>query len=681
MLKSLKTAIIITLALTGIIYFVGSLYAANTATQIDFLVNGFHDSSGNPLSGGKVYCYSAGTTVGKNVWSDKNKTNVLANGALSPITLDTIGRYGNAYGDGWYKFVVTTSAGAAYKTYDNIYIGNRDGSQYDVSDYADLGAVVTAMASNNTTLLINTEVLVGTNTSIADTTTVVISKAGKFTKSGGNLTINGNLIAHDGVIFNGFGVDDVTLNPLFVKEVNPKWWGFSTSASAAQNASYLYYAASAGIQNIFIPSGNYSANAVTFKESVDVYGVISKDNKTAKETILTYGGTSRAINVTGTISVRLADFQIICTDDAGSGIDVDGNVDNLILERLWIENDGTPNSSQYGIQLNAQGSLDNIDKLVVRDCRIKKCYGGISHVSVTGAGRVKKALIDSNYFDDCTYPYYDAQGQGVSTSIRDNYFRDFDKIGITFGSGTGLYIAGNTFDIGSGSWDTYTGALTTNNPIYCGAASTQITAVGNAFISADTETSARGKLFYHASPSTTASYLFADPYDGIYTDVATRWYGGLLLKQHTDSQTLRIQNNTGSQTNSLLEFQNGSSSAVLSGYDVYGLKYDKPVEVSVVAGSITCNLSSGNFFYYLSGTTTAKEIVFTNPIDPTNKNLQIKFMYQQGSATHTVTWASNIYGTSAVSTGVGGKKDLFTYDWINIGSVTGWYLNSVKLGM
>ena len=679
MLKSLKIAIIITLALTGVIYFIGNLYAANTATQIDFLVNGFHDSSGNPLSGGKVYCYSAGTTVGKNVWSDKNKTNVLANGALSPITLDTLGRYGNAYGDGWYKFVVTTSAGAAYKTYDNIYIGNRDGSRYDVSDYADLGAARTAIGGNNAVLEIKTNVNVGTDTTIPANIALEISKAGKFTKSGGNLTINGDLITHDGLIFDGFDSGDVTLNPLFVKEVNPKWWGFSTSATAVYNSSYLAIATNSGVQNVFVPSGDYPINTFTIKESTNLYGVTSKDNKTAKETVLTYAGTSRAINVSGTVSVKLSDLQIMCTDDAGSGIEVAGNVDDLILERLWIENDGTPNSSQYGIQLNAQGSLENIDKLVIKNCRIKNCYAGIAHVAVTGAGRVNKPLIDNNFFDSCTYPYYDAQGQGVSTSIRDNNFLNFSKIGVAFGSGTGLSIVGNRFDIGSGAWDTFTGAVTTKNPIWCGAGATQITAVSNTFISGDTEANARGKLFYHQSPSTTASYLFLDPYDGIYSDVATRWYGGLILKQHTDSQTLRIQNH-GTQTSSLLQFQNGSSSAVLSGYDAYGLKYDKPVSVSYSGGSITCSLSSGNFFYYLSGTTTSKQVVFTNPADPTNKNLQIKFMFEQGSATHTVTWASNVYGTAAVSTGVG-KKDLYTYDWINIGSVTGWYLNSVKQGM
>ena len=52
MIKSLKISIIITLALSGLIFFISSAYPANTATQIDFLANGFHDNL-ESLSGGR----------------------------------------------------------------------------------------------------------------------------------------------------------------------------------------------------------------------------------------------------------------------------------------------------------------------------------------------------------------------------------------------------------------------------------------------------------------------------------------------------------------------------------------------------------------------------------------------------------------------------------------------------
>ena len=64
--KSLKISIFITLCLFAFMPWIGKAYPANTATQIDFILAGFSDASGNPYSGGKVEVYSAGTTIGKN---------------------------------------------------------------------------------------------------------------------------------------------------------------------------------------------------------------------------------------------------------------------------------------------------------------------------------------------------------------------------------------------------------------------------------------------------------------------------------------------------------------------------------------------------------------------------------------------------------------------------------------
>lgn len=668
--------------MSGLIFGIGSAYPANTATQIDFLTNGFHDTSGNPMSGGKVEVYSAGTSVGKNVWSDKNKANVLANGSVAsgtPITLDTYGKK-LCYGDGWYKFIIKNSSGTTLFTIDNIYIGNRDGSKYDASDYSSVAAAVTAIGNSNPAILeIRDAQTIGTSTTVTSNITVEVSRAGKFVKSGNTLAIQGNFIAHDGLVFDGFTTNDVTFNPLYVKEVHPQWWGFATTASAANNLIYLTAAINAGIYDIAIPSGDFSIDEITIDKSVSINAIVSKDVNSTKETILTYTGTSKAITVSGTVSVRLSDFQIMCTDDAGKGIDIAGNVDGLKLERLWIENDGAPTSSQYAVRFNANGSLGDIDNPIIKECKFKNNYYGILHTGVSGTSRVVKPVIDSNVFDTCTHNYYDTSGQAKAASLRDNDFLNFEKVGVYFGSGTALSIVGNRFDIGSNSWDTFTGADSTKNPILCGTGSTQISAVGNTFVSGDTEANARGKLFKHNNPSGTVSYLFLDPYDGIYTDVATRWYGGLLFKNLVDSETIRVQSGTG-QTYDLLQFQNGSTSAALSGFDAYGNRYDKPVQVSYSAGTITCDTALGNFFYYDSGTTTSGKVTFTSPVSPTSKNLQVKFLFEQGASAQTITWDSNIYGTVSVSTGAN-KRDLYTYDWINIGSVTGYFLNSLKQGM
>lgn len=90
------------------------------AVQIETLANGLFDNNGQPLSGGKVYTYNAGTTTPKLTWTDQLKAVASAN----PIILDSNGR-ALVFGDGVYKLVATTSADVAVFTEDNLqYLGS-----------------------------------------------------------------------------------------------------------------------------------------------------------------------------------------------------------------------------------------------------------------------------------------------------------------------------------------------------------------------------------------------------------------------------------------------------------------------------------------------------------------------------------------------------------------------------
>lgn len=59
------------------------------------------DANGNPLSSGKVYFYSPGTTTAKTTWQDINKTTPNTN----PVNLDAAGR-ALIWGDGTYRQIV-----------------------------------------------------------------------------------------------------------------------------------------------------------------------------------------------------------------------------------------------------------------------------------------------------------------------------------------------------------------------------------------------------------------------------------------------------------------------------------------------------------------------------------------------------------------------------------------------
>lgn len=81
----------------------------------------FFDNNGNPLSGGKIYTYQAGTTTPLTTYTTNSGTIAHTN----PIVLDAAGRVPSG-GEIWltlgigYKFVVKTSSEVLIATYDNI---------------------------------------------------------------------------------------------------------------------------------------------------------------------------------------------------------------------------------------------------------------------------------------------------------------------------------------------------------------------------------------------------------------------------------------------------------------------------------------------------------------------------------------------------------------------------------
>lgn len=85
------------------------------AIQVEWLLAGVRDSSGQPLNAGKVYTYEAGTTTPKATYQDADKSTSHAN----PIVLDSNGRK-LVYAEGAYKFIVHTSADVLLYTFDDL---------------------------------------------------------------------------------------------------------------------------------------------------------------------------------------------------------------------------------------------------------------------------------------------------------------------------------------------------------------------------------------------------------------------------------------------------------------------------------------------------------------------------------------------------------------------------------
>lgn len=90
----------------------------SNARQVDLFLCGIFGLDGAPLSGGKVYCYNAGSSTPKNVYNDVGLTIASEN----PVILDENGK-GLKYALGSYKFVIKDANDSTLYTYDNLTYG------------------------------------------------------------------------------------------------------------------------------------------------------------------------------------------------------------------------------------------------------------------------------------------------------------------------------------------------------------------------------------------------------------------------------------------------------------------------------------------------------------------------------------------------------------------------------
>lgn len=106
----------------------------------------FFDNNGQPLSGGKIYTYAAGTTTPQATYTSASGVTPHAN----PIVLDSTGRVPG--GEIWltenvsYKFAIETSLAVLIGTYDNV-VGINDLSNVTPIIYSSTGNGVTVSFS------------------------------------------------------------------------------------------------------------------------------------------------------------------------------------------------------------------------------------------------------------------------------------------------------------------------------------------------------------------------------------------------------------------------------------------------------------------------------------------------------------------------------------------------------
>jgi hypothetical protein len=134
----------------------------------------FFDSNGDPLNGGFVYTYEAGTLTPKATYTDYTENTSLDN----PIELDSAGRV-VAWGTGSYKFIVKDALGNTIETTDNVSVFSTDSG--GVIPVVDAGGTVDAITANYSP-----------DVSIADKLLVSIVSAGANTVTNPTFSPDGN---------------------------------------------------------------------------------------------------------------------------------------------------------------------------------------------------------------------------------------------------------------------------------------------------------------------------------------------------------------------------------------------------------------------------------------------------------------------------------------------------------
>jgi len=162
----------------------------------------FFDNNGDPLSGGLIYTYAAGTTTPEATYTDNTGNSANTN----PIVLDAAGRTASEV---WltegvnYKFILKTSTGTTIGTYDNI-AGVPSSSitslriNGSISGYVDLQTVPIAGANTITFPAATGTVLLDPNTAFTGTTTFETISAtgdisGRTINASGSVTIGSYL--------------------------------------------------------------------------------------------------------------------------------------------------------------------------------------------------------------------------------------------------------------------------------------------------------------------------------------------------------------------------------------------------------------------------------------------------------------------------------------------------------
>lgn len=328
------------------------------------------DNNGNPLAGGKIYTYLAGTTTNAATYTSSSGAIAHSN----PIVLDGAGRVPS--GEIWltdgitYKFVVEDSANNLIGTYDNLTGINSNfvafTNQQEIQ-IATAGQTVFTLATmqyqpgtNSLSVFVDGVNQYGPGAQYAfvetDSTTITfvsglhVGASVKFTTSQLN---NGNAVDAEQVSYTAPYSGAVTTNVEVVlgRTVNAADFGMDEAASASTNANAIMDAiaaldAGAGKTGgvVYLPKGKFNVAA----DVVSLIGVINvtlQGDGNANAYEQSDAGTQLTFT-TGTVGIDI-------NDTAGLGSNSAYNT----LKNIYIDGNG---GLTYGIRVRGRTNITNM---------------------------------------------------------------------------------------------------------------------------------------------------------------------------------------------------------------------------------------------------------------------------------------------------------------------------------
>lgn len=308
------------------------------ATVVEFLLSGFTDNSGEPLAGGLVYTYSAGTTTDKATY-----TNVLATiPETNPIVLDANGRK-QVFASGSYKFVVKTSAGVTLYIFDNVVFGE------DVTTYDEMVALNTA----GTGIVVRQAITLTGNLTL--TVPLRIEKGGSIITNGFTLTINGAFTAGAYQVFTAASGEVVFGSRYATEQILTEWWGALANNSTDCTTPIVKAIASIAVGGVIqFLAGSYRHTGFNVPGKIALRGLNAKTSNlvftptSGNAITLTDGSGNTSYNQITKLGIRAA------TTSSGKAITspLDLYVADVVIEDYEIEGFLVGIYIPYGLQVH-----------------------------------------------------------------------------------------------------------------------------------------------------------------------------------------------------------------------------------------------------------------------------------------------------------------------------------------